>query len=256
MGPAIYRLVSDLIVPPGIFLILALAGLVLCRYRPRPGRLVLSASIVLLYLTMTPLVAYRMIIPIEKAGGPALTGARQTKAGAIVILSAGLRPFAPDYGAPTVNEVTLERLRYGARLAHQTGLPVLLTGGPVRGLEITLARAMADALENDFSIHPRWLENRSRTTFENATYSAEILRRAGIKRIILITHAAHMRRSVAVFRAAGLAVVPAPTAFTPPPPDFPYNVIPGWRALRAATYASHEVIGCLWYRLRHSVPCE
>jgi len=55
------------------------------------------------------------------------------------------------------------------------------------------------------------LENDSENTAENAFYSAEILREKNIKTIILVTSAMHMPRSVALFEAQGLNVIPAPT---------------------------------------------
>ena len=54
---------------------------------------------------------------------PVVDPVRLADAGAIVILSGGLRDYAPEYGGPTVNRVTLERVRYGARLARQSGEP-------------------------------------------------------------------------------------------------------------------------------------
>ena len=65
---------------------------------------------------------------------PALTAADLKKIGqtpplAIVILSAGRRTYAPEFGGETVDALALERLRYGADVARQTQLPVLVSGG-------------------------------------------------------------------------------------------------------------------------------
>lgn len=54
-------------------------------------------------------------------------------------------------------------------------------------------------------------ENCSLTTSENAIFSAAILQQQGIKKIILITDAPHMWRSLLVFRANGFSVIPRTT---------------------------------------------
>lgn len=54
-------------------------------------------------------------------------------------------------------------------------------------------------------------ENCSLTTAENAIFSAAVLQPRGIKKIILITDAPHMLRSLLVFRANGFEVIPRTT---------------------------------------------
>ena len=54
-------------------------------------------------------------------------------------------------------------------------------------------------------------ENCSLTTAENAIFSAAILQPRGIKKIILVTDAPHMLRSLLVFRANGFEVIPRTT---------------------------------------------
>jgi uncharacterized SAM-binding protein YcdF (DUF218 family) len=111
---------------------------------------------------------------------------------------------------------------------------------------------MAQALEQDFGVAPRWLEERSTDTHENAEFSAAILRAAGIERIYLVTHSWHMPRARAAFARAGLAVTPAPTVFTDAPP-WHIAFAPSVTALRNSYYALHELLGGLWYRLAYGV---
>jgi len=189
---------------------------------------------------------------------PALTPAEVRAAGsgapaAIVILSAGRRAYAPEFGGETADELTLERVRYGARLARDTQLPVLVSGGATQGEPIPLARLMTNVLFRDYGIDPKWQEARSANTAENAIYSAEILKNAGINRVILVTHAWHMKRAYAAFVANGLSVVAAPTAFygRPATLSWTYYVEPNMRAFRNAGYALHEIAGGYWYKLRY-----
>jgi len=189
---------------------------------------------------------------------PALTGdqMRALRSGpptALVILSAGRRVYAPEFGGETADELTLERVRYGARLARETHLPILVSGGSTQGEAVPLAKLMADALRGDYGIIVKWQETRSTNTAENAIYSAEILHGAGINRIVLVTHAWHMKRAYEAFAANGLSVIAAPTAFygRPARRSWSYYVAPNERAFRNAGYALHEIIGRYWYAIRY-----
>ena len=171
---------------------------------------------------------------------------------AIVILSAGTRAYAPEFGGESVDELSLERIRYGAMLARQTRLPVLVTGGPSSTGGAAVARLMADTLDRDYGISPKWVETRSATTAENAIFSGQMLNRAGIKRVLLVTHAWHMKRARAAFAANGLNVIPAPTAFYSGAGLTTWNyLLPSMRSLRMSGYALHEIIGGGWYALHY-----
>ena len=167
--------------------------------------------------------------------------------------------YDPDYvnslGGATVNRVTLERVRYGARLARQSGLPVLVSGGtPSRHAGARgpgEAELMKKTLEEDFRVPVKWVEGRSLDTRQNADFSAQLLLPQGVKRVVLVTHAAHMHRSVEAFEHAGLAVIPAPTAFFggPGKDDNLLPKLPGINTAYAGGYAAHEWVGILAYRL-------
>ena len=117
---------------------------------------------------------------------------------------AGSAPYAPEYGGPAAEPLLLDRLAYGAYVAHHTGLPILVSGN---GIE---ASAMRDTLARNFGIEPRWVEDRSYDTFDNASNSAQMLRADGVQRIVLVTSADHLWRAAQEFTAAGLEVMPAP----------------------------------------------
>ncbi len=199
------QLLKNLVLPPTGPLAIALLGLILAastRLRG-VGLAFAAAGVVSLWALATPIVADTLIRAVERF--PALDRVHAAEAQAIVILSGGVRLDAPEYdGMPAPNATTLLRLVYGARVARETGLPVLVSGSR---LEV---EAMSDVLTHDLSVTPRWVENRSRDTHENAQMSAAILSRAGVSRIVLVTSSAHMARSAVEFEAAGMTVVPAP----------------------------------------------
>jgi uncharacterized SAM-binding protein YcdF (DUF218 family) len=55
-----------------------------------------------------------------------------------------------------------------------------------------------------------WTEEQSRSTYENALYSAKLLHGSGIHRIALVMEADSMLRAELCFRKQGLEVTPAP----------------------------------------------
>lgn len=233
------KLVAAFLLPPLLPLLAILLGLLLRRRRPRWGRVLAWGGLLFIWLFSTPIFVERLVAPLENI--PVLDAADLRRGEAIVILGAGRHHFKPDYAGPTVNRMGLERLRYGARLARASGLPVMVSGE---------AGPMAEALHADFGIVARWREGDSLDTAGNARYSAEIFRREGIRRIVLVTHAFHMRRSLAEFSAAGIEAIPAPTGFLgrfgSDEPDLWWRVwLPDSGAAYSSALAAHEWLGLL-----------
>lgn len=236
------KLVALAILPPVGPLLVILAGLLVLPRRPRLGRGLAWSGVILSLLLATPFSVGLLLQPLENTPPLNLDAARSARA--IVILGGGQRRHAPEFGGATVNRLSLERVRYGARLARRTGLPILVTGGAPTG-EIAEALLMKDALEKDFGLKVAWTESAALDTRDNARHSAAILEDAGIRRIVLVTHAAHMPRAVAEFRAAGLEVVPAPTAWLGGPGgnEEVLDFVPGATAAYAGWFAVHEWLG-------------
>ncbi|MCC6657479.1 MAG: YdcF family protein, partial [Rhodocyclaceae bacterium] len=179
---------------------------------------------------------------------PPLDRARAKDAQAIVVLGFGSYFAAPEYGGDTVGSGSLLRLRYAARLQRETGLPLLVTGGaPLGG--VAEGRSMQAALEREFGVKVRWVEDASADTRGNARLSAPLLREAGVKRVLLVTHAWHMRRALAEFSAAGLEAIPAPTGYESTGPLTALDFLPGPGGLWAGRIALHERLGGFVQRL-------
>lgn len=237
------KIVSAAIMPPVVFLLCAVAGLLLLRRRPRMGRVLAWGGVILAWLASTPASVGLLVRPLENI--PVLQAEGLARGEAIVILGAGAHRYAPEYDGPAPNRLALERLRFGARLARASGLPVLLSGETA---------AMAEALWVDFGVPPQWLEGDSLDTADNARNSATILRENGIDRVVLVTHALHMRRSVAEFARQGIETIPAPTGFFSQTEEENetqlFDFLPGPTAAFAAWYAAHEWVGLLMLELR------
>jgi uncharacterized SAM-binding protein YcdF (DUF218 family) len=91
---------------------------------------------------------------------------------------------------------TTERVVRGVIIARKLKCPVIMSGGAVYGGEYREADAMA-RLAADIDPSVRVIcERKSRTTRENLKFTAEIAKKEGISRIVLVTDAYHMPRSV------------------------------------------------------------
>ncbi|AKU21083.1 YdcF family protein [Massilia sp. NR 4-1] len=241
-----------LLPPMNLFLLMA-AGWLLARRWPRLGRGVGSLALGVLVLLCTDAGARLLAAPLESRTRALPPGAAQRSgAQAIVILAAGRIERAPEYGGDIPDRIALARLRYGARLQHETGLPLLVSGGNATadGKVEAKARGMARALHEDFRTPVRWIEAGSATTAQNAQLSAPLLRAARVRRILLVTDAMHMPRAQACFAAAGFEVVAAPTMFESLGRLTPLQFLPSANALQRSYYATYEWMGLAWYWLR------
>lgn len=231
-----------LALPPAGPILVALTGLLLLRRAPRAGRVIAWAGFLALLLLSMPIVAWYLTRTFDR---PPLDYAKAGTAQAIVIIGGGTRRRAPEYGGDTLGRLTLERVRYGARVANATKLPVLVAGGRHPDMHATEAALMREALEREFGVDVRWSEDRSRNTHENARYTAEILRREGIGRVVLVAHAIDMPRASAEFAAAGIATIAAPTGLASTGGIVPMDFVPSVGALQASHDALYELLANL-----------
>ena len=134
-----------------------------------------------------------------------------------------------------------------ARLHRQTGLPVLASGGDGE------AAAIKNHLEKRLQTPVKWTEGNSLNTEQNARFSADILARAQVRKIILVTHAMHMRRAQTMFVDQGFEVVPAPTDFSAWPELRWRDLLPSSEGRMLAKSALHEVFGLAFFKLRFVV---
>jgi uncharacterized SAM-binding protein YcdF (DUF218 family) len=157
-----------------------------------------------------------------------------------------VRPFADEYGGATLSGITLERVRYGARVARASGLPVLVSGGALRDTPPE-ALLMRNALTSEYHVPVRWTEAHSHNTHENAVNSAAMLKASGIARVILIGHSFDFPRSRREFEAAGIAVVAAPIGIPGEGPLTLGDFIPGIGGLQRSYFATYELLANMFY---------
>lgn len=176
---------------------------------------------------------------------PAIDASAMPKAGAIVVLGGGTAPL--NYGAsyPNLGSAS-DREWHAARLFHAGKAPMLILSGG-HDPEFS-ASSSAESMRHFIGAlgvpdAAMVLEVRSLNTTQNARFTADILEREGIRRILLVTSALHMARSIALFEAQGLEVVPAAT-------DHEITPLPSWRkwlpdtnALDGSSRAMKEIVG-------------
>lgn len=248
----ITNLVAAFFLPPLNGVVPAFIGVALLKRRPRLGRFLVVGGLLVVTASCLPIVAKALLQPLEMQYPPlAVEKLASLDVDAIVVLGSGRYRQAPEFGGnDDIRQLALERLRYGALLAKESGKPLLVTGGNPDAAGLSEADAMALVLARDFGVEARWLEGQAGNTRQNAQFSAEILLPLGLRRVAVVTNAFHMPRSVPEFEAVGFTVLPAPTAyFTGTGPATWIDLMPRYEATRSTGYGLHEWVGLLWYRL-------
>nr|WP_314581177.1 YdcF family protein [uncultured Pseudomonas sp.] len=233
--------IKNLLLPPGIFLLLLLFAWWLRHARPRLSRALFVIGLAGMWAMSLPIVVQWSAKGIENI--PPLPqdqwATLAQRADAIVILGSGRERNDPSWGADIPTGVALERMRYAARMSKASGLPILVTGGLHYGEPPSEAAIMAESLREDFGVTVRWQEGESRTTWENATMTAAILQPLGIRRVVIVTQAWHMPRSVWSFEKAGFSVVAAPVGFLSVDNARPFG---GWTPESRAIWQSGQLL--------------
>jgi uncharacterized SAM-binding protein YcdF (DUF218 family) len=240
-------LLLTLAFPPGCFLYLSLLAFAVMQWRRRFGKAMLCIGLAGLTVLAVPVVAEIMMIGLGR--NLPVTPPPDALPQAIVILGGDLtRTADPPFVLPGF--LTLDRLRTGAALRRRTGLPVLVTGGIVQQDRLPVGDVMATSLREDFQIPVEWVEDTSLDTWQNASFSAKILKEHGIHSVYLVTQAWHLPRAIIAFRHAGIVVTAVPTSVNPPLDPFASDFLPHASAWETSYFALHEWIGYAWYALR------
>jgi uncharacterized SAM-binding protein YcdF (DUF218 family) len=254
------KLLPNFVYPLGLVCIFIILALILYR-KPAWQRLVLVLALVVLWLGSTRWIALGMVRSLEWRYLPMT---QMPSADAIVLLGGGTE--SAEYPRQTVElNSSGDRVLYAAWLYKQGKAPhILLSGGLIDWLDTGNTPAEDMAVILDMMGVPKealWLESTSRNTYENAVNSRKFLNEKGINRIILVTSALHMPRSVDLFKHQGFDVIPAPTDYSvtqaawqrltnPNLATQLLNLMPNIDNLSSVTRALKEYLGMLVYRLR------
>ena len=241
-----------LVMPPSSLFLLGAIGLLVHKRRPRLGKTLMAIAAAALLILSLPVVSAALMRGLqleEPVSFEALDLDAPDRPGAIVVLAGDHNPYAPEYGGATVGMLTLERIRYAARLHRATGLPILCAGGPPDPGDPPRSVMMERVLEDEFGVDVRWTERDSQNTHENLVNARRTLHADGITSAYVVTHAWHMPRALAEAETIGFDVTPAPTVFRTWPKRKVSLAFPSSRALKESCWALHEYLGRTWHAL-------
>jgi uncharacterized SAM-binding protein YcdF (DUF218 family) len=254
----ISKILTAFILPPGCFILGALVPLF---FRPKKAvRYCLLGLGLFIYLFTIVPVRNLVLRPLEDrypplsaaAGPPSPAGIPlMDEADAIVVLGSKAMAASPDEGGgDSLAAESLKRILYAARLRDLSTAPFIVSGGKVfdRG-QAPEAETAARTLVRLGIPEDRILrESESRNTWENAR---NVRRKYSPKKVILVTSAYHMPRSVMCFERNGMFVIPAPTDYHIDR-NTPLNLmdfLPMMGVLDDTYRALHEYFGILYYRV-------
>ena len=247
--------------PLGLLAILLLTVLVLWK-KPRLARTILSAALIILFLSGNRYVASAVARSLEWQYLPEEI---TTPIDSIVILGGGTEPAIAPRQSVEVNAAG-DRVLYGAVLARQfPEAKIIVSGGDIDFLDLASSSPAEDMVsllalmgipDEDILV-----QGESQNTYEDALYTCEMLKENGLQNTLLVTSATHMPRSMAVFLKQGCAVFPAPTDFTvteaawqkllrPNVEEFLINLIPSYSNLSTLTKSIKEYIGIWVYGMK------
>jgi uncharacterized SAM-binding protein YcdF (DUF218 family) len=203
----------------------------------------LFAATVIVYFAFTQLpVAGMLMRPLEQAYLPPAN--LPEKIDGIVLLGGATDPdLTKAYLKPQLNSEA-ERLTEFMVLARRyPESRLVITGGsprPDSGSDADVSRQFLDAQQ--FDTTKVLFERTSRTTYESAVKTYELVKPAANETWVLITSASHMPRGYGVFRKLGWNMIPYPVSYTVGPHGGP--------ALAGTLdSAVHEWLGIAAYRM-------
>jgi uncharacterized SAM-binding protein YcdF (DUF218 family) len=184
-------------------------------------------------------------------------------ADAIVILGGMTRSKA--YPRPDVDlGDTGDRLWYGANLYRDRKAPkIIISGGRIawkadgdpEAEDVTSILVRMGIPKQDII-----LESQAVNTYENAIFTQPILKENNFNKILLVTSAMHMPRSMAIFKKLGINAIAAPTDFRVSQLEIDQpnaqlesviiGLLPDEECLFHTTLAIREYIGILVYKLK------
>jgi uncharacterized SAM-binding protein YcdF (DUF218 family) len=241
-----------------ILLLLALAS----NGNPRRSKTYLILALVILWLSSTNGISNLLARSLEWRYKPPT---EIPTSEAIVLLGGGTEPAAYPRSGVEINGAG-DRVLYAAQLYKDGKAPlILLSGGEITWLNdgsASPAEDMAQILASlDVPKEAMLIEDRSRNTYENALYAKELLTEKGINKILLVTSAMHMPRSVALFEAQGFEVTPLPVDYSVVEDQSTasqegvliikiLNIVPNASNLALTTNALKEYLGTFIYQLQ------
>ncbi|MFO1149127.1 MAG: YdcF family protein [Alsobacter sp.] len=250
---ALSKLLWFFATPSNVILALAVAGAVMLRGRhARWGRRLVGLAAALFVVFGLSPVPNWLLAPLEQRFPAWVDDGRPIAA--IVVLGGAIETgVAAARGQLALNDAAERMIAMGDLARRFPAIPVVFTGGagsPVDG-DVTESEVVEPHL-SEFGLPGDRVrfERRSRNTVENARFTRALLDLGPGDRVLLVTSAFHMARSVGLFRGEGYDVVAYPVDFRTRGADDAWRpFIAASDGLRRTDMAVREWIGLAAARL-------
>ena len=254
MFPELKPYLTAIAMPPASLLILMLLGVWLMRRRPKLARRVVLLSVISLWVLSTN--AFSVWLHDQVIPEYNLVTAKDLKVKsvqAVVVLGGGVATGLPG-GDQQLSKTSLERLRLGAQLARQSGLPLVYSGGSGWGAKdnsVSEADVAQKVLSDAFDLDLKLKESSSRDTQENAVNTWNLLSGYKITSIALVTNSTHMPRACAEFKSVGFHVAEAAVGQPTIASVTLLGLIPDASNLEISKFVLRELLAKLIQNLKH-----
>ncbi len=254
------KLLPLFLYPLGFACICSVLGLILLWKRPRVAAFCIALGLFAVLFTSNGWISRLMVSSLEWQNIP--TGELPT-AEAIVVLGGATKANYEPRTTVDLSEAG-DRVVYAVQLYRQKKAPLIVAsggridwadGGPPESEDIAKLLIFMGVKSEDILQDPTSLN-----TYQNAVNVKKILLERNIDRILLVTSAMHMPRSLAIFKHQDIETIAAPTDFLVTKDEFDsigrtpksaiLNLLPDSRYLENFTLALKEYIGMIVYRLR------
>lgn len=239
------KIAIALISPLGTALILGAMALILVGFRKRRWAWMLGTTALVWLLAWSLPVASNRLQKMVEMDYPPVPIEALPHAQALVVLGGCVRPAEVDGPGPDLSRAS-DRLWHTARVYHAGKAPLVVLSGGSRPEICATSEAEAmrqHLLDLGVPTGATLLEEHSRNTRQNASFTADILRERGVTHILLVTSALHMRRAIGQFQAQGLTVTPAATDHEARSHFDWEDWLPDAHALDASARTLKEIIG-------------
>jgi uncharacterized SAM-binding protein YcdF (DUF218 family) len=246
------KLVWALVQPGNILLLCLLAGVLLFLLsRGRRGKLLVGLAAVGFALIAVVPIGPAMLLSLEQRfPRPA---ALPAKMDGILVVGGAVEPALSQSFGETVFNSSVARVLAGIALARRyPEAKLALIGGEGGFIPVGLPESRATlgfVVEQGIDPARVMLEERSRSTHENAVFAKEVIRPESGETWVLVTSAFHMPRAVASFAAVGWPVIPYPVDYKVDPRTGLRGNFSLLDGLDTGTLAGKEWAGLFGYRL-------
>jgi uncharacterized SAM-binding protein YcdF (DUF218 family) len=213
------------------------------------------ALVAIFYVATTPVGAALLVFGLGHGLRPIETPSQARGADAVVVLGGGVETVRAD-GVILGNLSTTSALRTleGARVYKMIGARIVIVSGGIANSKLELrpeSELMRDALVTAGVPAESVVQDReAKTTHDHPRTLRPILEEHHVRQFVVVTSRQHMRRALAVFRAAGFDPVPSISPLRSDQLDLPPLLLPNDESLMLSNQALYDYVALAdyWWR--------